>query len=63
MPEEARRLMQQQALELRARAEQFRTFAELNRNGTLRQTLLELAQTSDEFAAKIEAALTEIAAP
>jgi hypothetical protein len=42
----ASQLMEQQALELRARAERFRTFAEGARMG-LRQTLLDLAQALD----------------
>lgn len=63
MPEipEAHRLMEQQALELRARAERFRTFAEGNRT-TMRQTLIDLARDSDAFAARIEAQLRALGA-
>jgi hypothetical protein len=53
--------MAQQALDLRARAEQFRTFAESSRNPAQRQTLLDLARDSDDFAARIEAELPGLA--
>ena len=53
---DARKLMEQQALDLRARAERFRTFAENARTG-LRQTLLDLAEESDAFAARVDAQL------
>jgi hypothetical protein len=53
--------MAQQALDLRARAEQFRTFAESSRNLAQRQTLLDLARDSDDFAARIEARLLGLA--
>lgn len=59
MLEEARRLMMQQALDLRRRAEAFRTFAE-GKQGALRQQLLDLAADSDAFAARIEAALPPV---
>ncbi len=53
--EDARALLERQAIEYRARAEDFRTVCEGTRSPTARRALLALAATADEMAAKIEA--------
>jgi hypothetical protein len=47
--------LERQALDYRDRAEGFRTVAEGTRSAAARQALLNLAQTADEMAGRIEA--------
>jgi hypothetical protein len=54
---ENRSRMAQRALDLRARAERFRTFAETSRRMESRQTLLDIAHEADQFAQQIEGSL------
>ena len=53
--ENGRSHLEQQALDFRQRAEQFRMFGELARSPAARSALRDLADTADQMAAKIEA--------
>lgn len=57
---EIRMRLTQQALDLRAKAERFRTFAEGNCSPVARRTLLEIAQDSDALATRLERQLAEL---
>ena len=63
MPERdtARALLARQALDLRDKAEQYRSAAEGTRNHVAKDALLNLARDSDRMAATIEAQVTGLA--
>jgi hypothetical protein len=61
--EEARRLLQRQALDYRQRAEQFRTVGENTRSAAARRALLDLAVAADKMATEIEQSIKALQAP
>ncbi len=58
--EKARSVLEQQALDYRARAEQLRTVGETLGSQNARRILLDLASEADRMATKIEAQITAL---
>jgi hypothetical protein len=59
-PTPARSVLEQQALDYRNRAEEFRTICETTRNPEVRRTLRAMADSADSMAAAIERQFREM---